>query len=59
MGRPSRPRFGRRGHTKTGNSGAGGGTTPKAPAVTLAAPVVVVATGVVLTVPGVEEAKEK
>lgn len=30
MGRPSRPRFGRRGHVNTGNSGGAGGvaTTP-------------------------------
>lgn len=38
MGRPSRPKFGRRGHVNTGRSGGAGVvvvTTPKGPAVTL------------------------
>lgn len=38
MGRPSRPRFGRRGHTNTGRSGGAGVvvlTTPSVPAETL------------------------
>lgn len=43
IGRPSRPRFGRRGHVKTGRSGGAGGvaTTPVILGVTFPAAVVV------------------
>ncbi len=46
MGRPSRPRFGLRGHVKEGNSGGAGGVA------TMAAGVAVVVVAVVVPVGG-------
>lgn len=57
MGRPSRPKFGRRGHVNTGRSGGAGVvvvTTPNGPAVTLEP-----ATAVVGVDPGVGAVSEK
>lgn len=61
MGRPSRPRFGLRGHVKTGNSGGAGGvaTTPVMLGVVLPAVVVVAAGFVVVPVGGAEDMQNK